>query len=37
MLGLDFGASKINEVLEPVRKEILETLEISGLDGPASE
>jgi NAD(P)-dependent dehydrogenase (short-subunit alcohol dehydrogenase family) len=37
MLGVDFGSKKINEAVEPIRQEILKTLEISEWDGPAAE
>ena len=35
MVGLDFGAGAINEAVEPIRKQILEGLNIAGWDGPS--
>ena len=31
--GLDFGLQKLNDAVEPIRKELLEGMEISYLDG----
>lgn len=34
MVGLDFGLQAVNEVTEPIRKELLNTFQIENLDGP---
>lgn len=34
--GLDFGAQHLNDTVEPIRKAALESMELSGADGPQS-
>lgn len=34
--GLDFGFQQVNDAVEPIRKGILEAMELSDLDGPKS-
>lgn len=36
MVGMDFGLLAVNEVTEPIRKNLLQTFEISDWDGPKS-
>ena len=37
IVGLDFGAQSINDAVEPLRKTILESMDILSLDGPAEK
>lgn len=37
LVGLDFGAQSINDAVEPLRKAILESMDILSLDGPAEK
>ncbi len=35
--GLDFGLQALNDAVEPIRKEFLESMGLAGLDGPISQ